>query len=80
MDFFQQKLKTMLRFALLLISLVAAYSNKYRLEKLESYSSPIIQLDGKTFSVLTESPRNYTIYVHLLTTLAEHNCVVCLYL
>jgi hypothetical protein len=58
---------------------VSCYSLSYRIGKLEEIKSPVIDLDSKLFETVTESPRNYTVYVVLTTKAKEHNCVACRY-
>ena len=58
--------------------LVLAYSQSYRWGKLQEYSSSsTIDLNSKLYRILTEEPRNYTLFVLLTTTNAEHNCGIC---
>jgi oligosaccharyltransferase complex subunit gamma len=57
-----------------------AYSLGHRWEKLmdlSSSKSPTLDLNSKLFNLFTEEPRNYTLFVYLTTTNAEHNCVAC---
>jgi oligosaccharyltransferase complex subunit gamma len=57
-------------------SLVVGYSLNHRWSKLQEYSSTI-DMNSKLFKMLTEEPRNYTLFVLFTTTNQEHNCIAC---
>ncbi|KAJ3262237.1 oligosaccharyl transferase subunit ost3/OST6 [Boothiomyces macroporosus] len=66
-----------MKFTALLAAAVSCYSVSYRVEKLEEQSAAVINLNTESFNLFTESPRNYTVFALLTTTLTEHNCEPC---
>ncbi|KAJ3346707.1 oligosaccharyl transferase subunit ost3/OST6 [Kappamyces sp. JEL0680] len=56
---------------------ISSYSLQYRWGKLKEIKGNYQELDGKSFSVFTEEPRNYTVFALLTTYSDAHNCVAC---
>lgn len=60
----------------ILLTTVLSYSLSHRYQKLQSISTPITY-SSSLYNVLTETPRNYTLFILLTTSDPAHNCQAC---